>query len=104
MTKKKKQHTYRIYGNIHKDGSGIAVDVISRKSGSRPFDCMSVWISDGTKKNTFSMIMSPDEAIEVAAGLNCAVDFWLSRWGPYQRFRRRGSKNKNWMGSVTEVE
>lgn len=104
MKKKKRQHSRTLYKRVYRDGSGLSVRVISRKSSGRPFDVIELCMGDGTKENMIHAYMSPDEAIELCRALSVAVDFWICRWGPYKRWRRKGSSLSNWGDGPVEVE
>lgn len=100
---KKRQHTCTVYRRKDKHGGGIMVNVISRKSKGRPFDVIELLMMSAGKVEVHAR-MSPDEALEVSTALSCATDSWLSRFGPYRKFRRRGTPRHDWGKGVAEVE
>lgn len=104
MKKRKKQHTYCVYRRIDSFGGGMIVNVISRRSRGRRFDVIEIWIGDGQEKNQIHAFMTPDEAAELAGALMKSVDFWLCRFWPYKKWRRRGSKCRWWGEGLAEVE
>ena len=104
MKKKKRQHSRTLYRRLYRNGSGITVRVISRRKSDRPFDVIDLWMSDGTKENTIHFAMAPDEAIELCRALSVAVDFWICRFRPYKKWRRKGSGMANWGDGPAEME
>ncbi len=93
--KKKRQYTKPIFQSIGANGTGLRISLIKNKNKGRKFDVIEVLIkhlgNNGEVKTLF-FNGSPEEALELAWGLNKAVHGFLTGFEPYQKFRVKGSQ------------
>ena len=95
--KKKRQYTKPIFQSIGAEGTGIRICLIKNKSKGRKFDVIEFLIKhkkDDGKIGTILFNSSPEEALELSWGINKVVWDFLTGFGPYQKFRMKGSKTK----------
>ena len=95
--KNKRQYTKPIFQSIGSNGTGLRISLIKNKSKGRKFDVIEFLIkhlgNDG-KVETLLFNSSPEEALELAWGINKAVWGFLTGFEPYQKFRMDGAKTK----------
>ncbi len=95
--KMKRQYTKPIFQSIGSEGTGVRISLIKNKKEGRKFDVVEFLIkhlgNDG-KVETLLFSGSPEEALELAWGINKVVWEFLTSFEPYQKFRMKGAKTK----------
>ncbi len=95
--KSKRQYTKPIFQSIGASGTGLQISLIKNKSKGRKFDVIEFMIKhlgDNGKVEIILFNSSPEEALELAWGINKAVHGFLTGFEPYQKFRMNGAKTK----------
>ena len=90
----KRQYTKTVFLVKKAKDTGMMVRVIKNKSEGRPFDVIKFSIFTDEENENIHFDASPEEAIEIAWGLNKAVWHFLNGFEPYQKFRMKGGKTK----------
>jgi len=90
--KMKNQYTKKVF-QVIKYKSGIEINLIKRKKKGKPFDVIEVKIFP-YKDDPIIFYASPEEALEIAWGLNKTVWQFLNEFEPYRIFRSQKSDSK----------
>ena len=93
----KRQYTKPIFQSIGAEGTGIRICLIKNKNKGRKFDIIEFLIKhkqDNGEIGTILFHSSPEEALELAWGINKVVWDFLTGFKPYQIFRMKGAKTK----------
>ena len=94
---KKRQYTKPIFQSIGASDTGIQISLIKNKSSGRSFDVIEFLIKhlgDNGEIKTILFNTAPEEALELAWGINKAVHGFITGFEPYQKFRMKGAKTK----------
>ncbi len=92
-----RQYTKPIFQSIAGEGTGIRISLIKNKSKGRKFDVIEFLIKHKKDNGELGEILfkgSPEEALELAWGINKALWEFLMGFKPYQDFRANGAKTK----------